>query len=326
MSKRETGALPRNHILDYVRAVFRLWLGLCRIMIPVIIAVKVLNEFDIIRYLAIPLSPLMTLVGLPAEMGLVWATTMLNNIYGGMIVLMSLPVSSELSSAQATVLGTMMLLAHTLPVELGIAQGSGARPLFQAVSRIGSAVLLGFILHVVFTSWGLLQGPASMMLQPTGRADVGLTQWATGEALRLLWILAIIAVLVALMRLLKAFGGIRILELLLRPLLSLLGIGPKATAITVIGLTMGLAYGGGLIIEEAKSDEVGPRDVFFSLTLMGLVHSLIEDTLLIMTIGGAPVGILFGRLVYGLVVVMVLVKVVSILPPSFCERFLWRRL
>jgi hypothetical protein len=318
----------KRAITDYIKSVFKLWLDLCKIMIPVIVAVKILNEFDAIRYLAIPLSPAMKLVGLPAEMGLVWATAMLNNIYGGIIVLLSLSSKVTLTGAQATVLGTMILVAHTLPVELSIAGKSGARPLFQAISRLGSALLLGMILNWTFSGLEVFQEPAAMMLPGQGEDGLqgrGFIAWMLEEAGRLLWILAVIAALVAMMRILRAAGVIRFMDIILRPILKLLGIGPKASAITVIGLTMGVAYGGGLIIQEAKSGEIGPKDVFYCLTLMGLAHSLIEDTFLIMTIGGEIAGILVGRVVYALVMVMLIVRVSRVLPLSFCERFLWKR-
>ena len=315
----------RKSLLDYSKAVLSLWFSLCRIMIPVIVVVKILNEFDVIRYVAMPLSPVMLIVGLPPEMGLVWATAMLNNIYGGIIVMLSLPATATLTAAQATVLGVMVLVAHTLPVELRIAQKSGARALFQGISRVGSALLLGMILNLAFSSLDLFQEPASIMLGGQGSPQYrGILGWMLSEATRLLWILVIIAALVAMMRILRAIGAIRLIDIMLRPILRLLGIGPKASAITVIGLTLGVAYGGGLIIHEARSGEIGPKDVFFCLTLMGLAHSLIEDTLLIMTIGGHLAGILLARVAYAVIVVMLIVKVVSLLPESFCKRFLWK--
>ena len=59
----------------------RISLDLFKIMVPVVIAVKILQELNLIGYLAAPLAPIMKLVGLPGEMGLVWATAPVNNIY-----------------------------------------------------------------------------------------------------------------------------------------------------------------------------------------------------------------------------------------------------
>ena len=49
---------------------------------------------------------------------------MLTNLYTGILVLVTLPDLS-LTTAQVTVLGCMMLVAHGLPIEARIAQKAG---------------------------------------------------------------------------------------------------------------------------------------------------------------------------------------------------------
>ena len=102
---------------EILRDAFSASFELFKVMIPIIILVKALQEFGLIQYLAWPLEPIMSLVGLPAEMGLVWATALINNIYTGIIVLLSLTGDIPLTTAQATVLGVLMLVGHGLPVE-----------------------------------------------------------------------------------------------------------------------------------------------------------------------------------------------------------------
>ncbi|MBU1294802.1 MAG: hypothetical protein KKD82_08265, partial [Gammaproteobacteria bacterium] len=53
---------------------------LYKIMIPMIIIIKVVEEFGGIELLSQWLSPVMSFVGLPSEMGLVWATTLVTNM------------------------------------------------------------------------------------------------------------------------------------------------------------------------------------------------------------------------------------------------------
>ncbi len=48
--------------------------------------------------------------------------------------------------------------------------------------------------------------------------------------------------------------------------------------------------------------------MFFSLTLMGLCHSLIEDTMLMVMIGAHLSGILWARLVFAILAVALVVK------------------
>ncbi|MEF2230663.1 MAG: nucleoside recognition domain-containing protein [Pseudodesulfovibrio sp.] len=312
-------------IKDIVRQAAGASLELFKVMIPIVIGVKILQELGLIGYLAWPLKPLMSLVGLPAEMGLVWATALVNNIYTGIIVLASLVQDHPLTGAQATVLAVLLLVGHGLPVECAIARKSGARFLFQCLARLLGAFILAWLLHTVYDATGTLQGPAAMLFtaEQTGTADPSLAAWALDQGRNLLSIFVIILCLLVVMRLLQAVRAIDLMNRLLRPILKQIGIGPKASAITVIGLTMGLSYGGGLIIAEAKSGNVGKEDVFYSLTLMGLCHSLIEDTLLLLLIGGHLSGILWGRLLFALIAMAVIVRIVRRLPETFRNTYLW---
>ena len=62
------------------------------------------------------------------------------------------------------------------------------------------------------------------------------------------------------MILLKKSGIIDRLNNLLEPALKVLGMSKNAAPITMIGMTLGLAYGGGLIIKEAKSGILSKKD------------------------------------------------------------------
>jgi len=310
-------------IRDILRQAAVASLELFKVMVPIIIGVKILQELGLIGYLAWPLKPLMGLVGLPAEMGLVWATALVNNIYTGIIVLASLIQDHPLTGAQATVLAVLLLVGHGLPVECAIARKSGARFLFQCFSRLIGAFILAWLLHTIYDATGTLQSPATMLFTVDPAGDPSLLDWALGQAKNLASIFFIILGLLVIMRLLHAVGLIDLMNRLLRPVLKQIGIGPKASAITVIGLTMGLSYGGGLIIGEAKSGNVGREDVFYSLTLMGLCHSLIEDTLLLLLIGGHLSGILWGRLFFALIAMAVIVRIVRRLPEKFRNTYLW---
>ncbi|MBG0789062.1 MAG: hypothetical protein H0S80_01035 [Desulfovibrionaceae bacterium] len=298
-------------------------LELFKVMVPILVAVKILQEMGLIQYVALPLEPIMELVGLPAEMGLVWASALINNIYTGMIVLASLTGDAPLTSAQATVIGVLMLVGHGLPVECAIARKSGARFLFQVLSRLVGAFILAWLLHVIYSATGTLQGPATMLFTPEAGGDQTLLAWTLSQLKNLVSIVFVIFSLLAMMRVLHAIKVIDLLNRILRPVLSLIGIGPKASAITVIGLTMGLSYGGGLIINEARNGNVGKEDIFYSLTFMGLCHSLIEDSLLITLIGGHISGVMWGRLVFSLIAVAGIVQVVRRLPARTQSAYLW---
>jgi len=317
------GARCMDFFLDLLKETRRISFHLFKIMVPVVIGVKILQELGAVELLGSLLSPLMTVVGLPGSMGLVWATTLLTNLYGGIAVFVSLMGDTPLTVAQTTVLGSMMLVAHGLPVELRIAQAAGIRLLVMGALRVGGALLYGWMLHGTYLSLQWLQKENTLTWAAPVRDD-SLAAWGIAQIKSLF---VIFLVIFGLLLLLKILARIRFMEMLnraLHPVLRLLGIGHAATSITLIGMTLGLAYGGGLIIEEARSGRLEKRDVFFSLALMGLCHSLIEDTLLVALLGSHLSGILWGRMAFALLVVFLMVRLCARFPSGTLERWIFR--
>lgn len=285
---------------DTVKVVWDLY----KVMIPIIILVKILSELNVLGYLAWPLTPVMKLVGLPAETGLVWVTAMFVNLYSAMAVYVSLGALS-LNVAQITVLATMMLVAHNLLLETRIAQQCGVSAKSQIIVRVGCAVLLGFILHLIFSGLGVFQEPSRLLWDPPAEAPT-LLLWAWGQAKGLLSLFFIIFGLMVLMQVLKALRITDLFNFVLRPFLKIMGISSNAATITVIGLTLGITYGGGLIIHESRSGTVSRMDLFSAMTLMALSHALIEDTLVMSLLGAHMAGTFWARLIFSLVVVAIL--------------------
>ncbi|MFO7898222.1 MAG: hypothetical protein R6V58_04080 [Planctomycetota bacterium] len=312
----------RGGAVDLLRDAARTSWDLFKIMVPLLLLTRVLAELGVVGALGEALGPVMQVVGLPGELGLVWATALVTNIYGAMAVFVEVAPDS-ITVAQVTVLSTMVLVAHALPVEGRICQKAGPRLRAIALLRIGGALLLGFLLHLIYSSAGALDQPSTAFWNP-GKTDGTWPAWAASQARNLVLIFAIILLLLLLMRLLRWLGIRALLTRLLEPVLRLLGMSRDAAPVTIIGMTMGLSYGGGLIIREARSGRLGERDIFFSLALMSLCHSLIEDTLLLAALGAHHSGILWGRLGFALAAVFLLARALRRLPDAFFRRHLFR--
>jgi hypothetical protein len=306
-----------------LREAFAIYWTLLKIMVPVIIVVKVLRVFGGVDALGSLLAPMMGLVGLPGSMGLVFATALLTNLYGAMLALTALASQVPLTVAQGTVLTTMMLVAHALPVELRIAQKAGVRLRLVLVTRLVGAFLLGFLLHHSYRLSGWHQTPLVIRWQPAPPSDAW-GPWLLHQGSSLIYILGIVIALLLLLRGLEAIGFTSLLRRLLRPLLRALGIGEKAIPITVVGLTLGVSFGGGLLIRESQLGRVDPKDVLFTMVLLGLCHSVIEDTILMQLMGGQLSGLLVARLLFSLIWVYLFVRIVRRLPPRIWERWLIR--
>lgn len=302
-----------QRLLDASRTTFRdaarVSFDLFKVMVPVLITVKILKEFDLVQYLAVPLAPFMTMMGLPAELGLAWATAIALNIYSGLAVYVSLlPDLAPLTVGQATIMATITLFAHNMILELKVAERCGVNLWVQAAIRMAAALCCGVLMHMLFAGWESFQAPATLLFKaPSGNPSLG--AWAWSETVNLFWIFVIILTLMGLMRVLQFLRVVAALNAVLAPVLWLMGIGRAAATITVVGVMLGLNYGGGLIIHEAKSGRVGQRDLFASLSLMGMAHALIEDTLLMTLIGANFLGTFWIRLAFAMLATALVVKI-----------------
>ncbi len=306
---------------ELTREIYQVSWTLFRVMIPAILVVKLLEEMGVVDYLGVILGPVMGWVGLPESMGLVWATTILTNIYAGMLIFFHVQQAETLTVAQVTVVAGMMLIAHGLPVEGRIAQQAGIRWRVTLLLRIGGGLLFGWLLHQIYSQGNWLQEPNQLLWQPP-QVDDSWPAWLWAQGQSLLMIQLIVIGLLTALKLLKLIGVEKLMTWLLRPLLKLLRIGPEATTITIVGVTLGLAFGGGLLIQEARAGHVSKRDIFSSMALLALCHSLIEDTILVMLLGAHISGVLWFRLAFSLVFVAVLIRLIDKQNDGFWNRHL----
>jgi len=292
---------------------------LLKIMIPISIFVKILEEYGLIELIGQNLTPAMGVVGLPGEFGLVIATAMITNIYGALIVFFTLSLQYTYTVAQITILACIILIAHTLPIEARIAQKAGVRLWFTLFFRIFCAFIFGIILNIFFSSFNIFQNKNILAWKPS-YSDPTLTEWAINQFGYYLMIFLIILSLMILIKLLKKSGVLDKLNNFLKPGMNFLGMSKNAAILPIIGMTLGLAYGGGLIMKELKSNSISKKDTFLSLSFIGLSHSLIEDTILTLTMGASIFGILFGRVFFAIIIMIILVKIINIFSKKTFEK------
>lgn len=323
-----TSSSPRTASLSFqIKSLLQHTYDVCwwltKIMVPLIILVKILKEVGAIDVLGAWMAPIMELVGLPGAMGLVWASALLTNLYGGMIFYAGIAADYPLTIAQVTVLGSIMLIAHNLPMEAAVARAAGVKLWVTLVSRVGGAILYGVILAQLY-QWGdWFQTSSTLVWQPEARDD-SLQAWALSEMQNLLQIYLIVFVLMTVMALLKAMKVTDLLNrFLVGPFLRICGIGKEASMLTVSGMLLGLAYGSALIIHEARSGQVSGKDIFACMLLMGLCHSIVEDTLLMMLLGGEVYGLLVGRIIFAVVVMMLIAPFLTRVDDERFQKYLY---
>ena len=300
--------------------IYEVSLTLFKIMIPTIIVVKILQEFGIVYYLNNLMEPLTSLVGLPAEIAIVITTTMLTNLYAGLIVFSGVTLSSDLTIAQATILATCMLFTHALPVEVLISHKSGARIGIILFLRVAGGFFLCFVLNQVFIFTGWLSEPTTVSLPQFAQSE-SLLDWTLNQFKGLVFIQIVIVILLFTLELIRVIGIEKIIRFLIKPFLKLIGIGEQASTIAVVGVTLGVSFGGGLLIKEVKSGKIPKKDVFGTLCFINLTHSVFEDTSLMMLLGANLFIILFIRAVYSMLIVAIVMYFSMKLP-----EYLWNKL
>lgn len=282
--------------------------SLFQILIPAVIIVKILQETGTISLLARFLTPAMHLFGLPGEMAIVWATAMLTNIYGGIAVFMLIGAEVELSTADITVLSTMILICHSLPVELALTRRAGAPISLMAPLRIGGAVVAGWLLHLIYTAGGWLQDDPVIVWSPSPQSN-SLLQWAIDQLYQCGIILTVLFCLLLLMKLFHKSGITGRLQTLLKPLLRTMGISEKAASIAVFGLLAGITFGSGLLLAEVKENKIPAADVILVLAFLSLCHGVVEDTMLMLLLGANLSGILFFRFIFAFICIALLARI-----------------
>ena len=278
-------------------------------MIPALLIVRLLEQFGGTEALAWLLSPLMSPLGLPNEFGLVWAAAILTNIYTAMIVFYELSSGQELSVMQVSTVGVMILISHALPIEGAVAKVLGVPWRVTIILRVAGAYLLGLLCAIGFAEFDLGQGPATALWHPIVRA----IDWGgllLGQVQMLLSIFVILAALIAFLRLLRLVGLEKLMSVLLQPLMRIMTVSRDSANVTIVGLMLGLSFGAGLLIDEGRSGRISKRDMRVVACFLGVCHSIIEDTLLILLLGADVIPVLLGRFVFSCLLIALIARYV----------------
>jgi hypothetical protein len=82
----------------------------------------------------------------------------------------------------------------------------------------------------------------------------------------------------------------------------------------IVGQLLGITYGAGILINEAKSGNLDRQEIFFIATFLMISHSVLEDALLFV-IFGANYWIIIGvRLLMAFLVSFILLRMIKLYP------------
>ena len=294
---------------------------LLKVILPVVIVIRALELIGAIPFLAKFLEPLTSFIGIDGSLGLVWMAAILVNIYAGLAAFASLQAIFDYSVAETTILGLIILIAHSLPIEVAIAKKSRISWIFNLSFRFINAIVAGKILNLLFTKYELFNEPNQSVLQVPNEL-VSNFEWATLQIQNFFIIFLIIFFIISTINVLKAFGVWSFIIHIMKIPLSYLGMSEKVANIILIGLTLGISFGGGFLIEESKKNNISKKDILLSLSFLSLCHSIIEDTILILLLGSHISGILFFRFIYTVIIILLM----KILLETKMQKFILSKL
>lgn len=290
----------RNEIL--VPAIKKAWsttLWLLKMILPISLAVRFLDYYGALEYLAEFLDPLFTNMGLPGSTAIVFITSIFLPLYAPLAIITSMSITLR----ELTILALMCQLAHNLPVESAIQARTGTSFWGMSILRISMSIITAFILNLILPQdMGM---PVFVQTDIASVASIGelLLLWLKSSINISILILVIIFSLNLLYNILNSYHLISKLSKGIEPILKFFGLSPNTGFLWLIGYIVGLAYGGALMMEQMKNGKVSRTEANLLNHHLAISHSILEDNLLFVALGVSLWWILAVRLTLAWIVV-----------------------
>ena len=270
---------------------------LLKLMIPISLAVTLMQHFGILAWIATWINPMFVHFGLPGESAVAFISGAAAGTYAGLAVMMSIPLTMK----QASILALMIALCHALPMECAVNKKTGSSFWNMAVIRVVMALLCAFTLNL------LLPEIAGKYIYLGAEADSSLaevtTTWVLSQVKMSLMVMLIIFTLMVVQRMLEAYRLLDSLSRLLSPLMLFFGLPRHASYMWLVGNVLGISYGSAVMLElEEKGlvtkDEA--NDVNYHLIMN---HSMLEDTIVFAATGISAILLITTRVSFALLLV-----------------------
>jgi len=271
---------------------------LIKIMFVVTLAITFLKYFGVIAWLSFHLTPLFSYFGLPGEAALAYVSGYFVNCYSAIAVMTTL----HLDMRATTILATMVLCAHNIPVETAVQKKTGSSALRMVAVRTLSSLALGWLLHQVMPGEAMVQASEWVREEQAALGPL-LLDWLVRTVRIAIPMVLLVFSLTVIQRLLSEFGVIRYIAKFLKPVMVFFGLPAKTAFLWIVANTLGLAYGAAVMIDEAATGNVSKKDIDLLNHHIAISHSNVEDLLLFAAIGGSLPWMLLSRWVMSLVLV-----------------------
>ena len=248
-------------------------LWLYKLMVPISLAVTLMQHFGILQWLGQYLNSTFVHLGLPGESAVVFLSGATAGTYAGIAAMMSLPLTMK----QASILAVMIALCHALPMECAVNKMTGSSFWKMAAIRLFMAFVGAFVVNALLPelagSYIYIGAPADSSFGEV------MATWAVYQVKMLTIVFLIIYALMFVQRLLEAYSLLRPLSRLLAPIMVLFGLPRHAAYMWLVGNVLGISYGSAVMVELEDKGLISreeANDVNYHLIMN---HSLLEDSI-----------------------------------------------
>ncbi len=270
-----------------------------KIIVPISFLTVLLEYSGWINKINFILEPCMNLLSLSPIAALPLIVGMLTGIYGGIAAMAVLPLTTN----EMTLIAIFLLISHNLIQEGIIQSQSGLKPFKATLFRLAASVVT-----VMIVSRFLGPEPALVVAKGTPvavqQAFITLMKnWLIATLYLSLKIFVIIMVIMILLEMMKIFNLIPHIVKVLSPLLKTMGLDQRAGILWLTAIAFGLAYGGAVIVEEAKEAYITKEQLEKLHLSIGINHSMIEDPALFLSLGLSAFWLWVPRLIVAIIAV-----------------------
>ncbi|WP_440601753.1 nucleoside recognition domain-containing protein [Bacillus safensis] len=256
-----------------------------KVIFPVTILVSILQHTPVMDWIIRFIQPFMGLFGLSGEAAIPLVLGNMLNLYAGIAAILTL----ELPVKEVFILAVMLSFCHNLIIESTVAAKVGLRVSVILLVRISLAVISAIVIHLV---WQGGEEPAQYGLLSAAQAADVPSSWymivllAIQKAvLGVLQLACIVIPLMFIIQFMRDLGWLHTLSKWLSPFTRMLGMKENTSMTMVAGLTIGLAYGAGVMMKAVEEDGVSKKDLTLAFIFLVACHAVVEDTLVFIPLG-----------------------------------------
>ena len=272
---------------------------LLKLTIPVSFTVFLLDFFGVLNVIAGWVAPLFKLIGLSGQASIVLITSFFTNIYSVIAVMTTLGIGHR----EGIILAVMCLISHALIVETAIQKKTGSTPWRMVATRLSASFIAAFMLNLILPAEAITE--AKNVVRITGDFSSALKLWLSDMLVTTIKIIILVNLLLIIQKILNEFGLIKWILMPFKPLLKVMGLPSSTGFLWVVANTLGLGYGGAIMISETEDGKLSREDADLLNHNIAISHSQLEDPLLFVAVGYPLCILIWPRILLAIVFVWI---------------------